>query len=298
MASKSGTIDLHIHSTASDGSFRPEQIIEYAVSKGLSAIAITDHDTVAGVNTALRHGIPETLEFVTGIELSAAYPPGFPGSGSMHLLGYGIRTADAGLNRLLEKQQEARTDRNPRIIQKLNAAGIPVTLSAIVAETGKEAVARPHIAEYLVKHGHAVNIDDAFDRLLGKGKPAYVDKFRVGAKEAINLIRSAGGLAVLAHPVLVYRESGGDTGLLENLVATLKAFGLGGIETYYPGQSAEQTACFEALADRFDLLVTGGTDFHGEINPEIEMGAGRGDLSIPYAVFDALQNALAQKSKP
>ncbi len=296
MAYKPGRIDLHIHSTASDGSLRPDQILEHAVEKGLSAIAITDHDTVAGVNAALCHGIPDSLEFITGIELSAAYPPGFPNSGSMHLLGYGIRTDDSDLNRMLEKQQDARTDRNPQIIRKLNAAGIPVTMAAIIADTGKDAVARPHIAEYLVKNGYAGSINEAFDRLLGKGQPAYVDKFRVGAKEAINLIRSAGGLAVLAHPVLFYRETG-DCGMLEKLVATLKSFGLAGIETYYPGQSAEQTACFETLADRFDLLVTGGTDFHGAINPEIEMGAGRGDLSIPYAIFERLKNTLFPNSR-
>lgn len=286
---KSGNIDLHIHSNASDGSLTPAEILDQAVAIGLSAIAITDHDTLTGADAALRHGIPGTLDFLAGVEISAAYPQAFNKNGSMHILGYGIRTDHPELNRLLEKHQTARIERNPRIIEKLNEIGIPVSLDAIIAETGKEEIARPHIADYLVKSGFTESIDDAFDRLLGKGKPAYVDKFRSGAEDAISLILAAGGVAVLAHPIL-FRP--GPDGSLEDLILSLKSLGLAGIEAYYPGQTPAQTAYFERLADRFDLLVTGGTDFHGDINPDIAMGSGRGDLHIPREIFETLIDRL------
>ncbi len=287
MDSKPGTIDLHVHSSASDGSFSPAQLLEQALALELSAIAITDHDTVAGAAEALAHGVPPGLEFLTGVEISAAYPPAFQQGGSLHILGYGIRTDHGGLNALFQKQQNARADRNPLIIEKLNALGIYVSLDDIAADCGKPAVARPHIAEYLVKTGHAADMDDAFDRWLGKGQPAYVDKFRVAAQDAIALIQDAGGLAVMAHPGVSAPD---DT--LEELVTTLTTMGLSGIEVYYPGQAEARTESLEKLARRHGLLMTGGSDFHGDINPEIQMGSGLGDLEIPYAVFAQLKTVL------
>lgn len=303
MACSFGKIDLHIHSTASDGSCTPVQILEHAVEKGLSAISITDHDTVAGVEEALCHGIPKTLTFFTGIEISAAFPPSFENagedSGSLHILGYGIQTGHPELGRMLEKQRSARSDRNPHIIEKLNALGIPASSSAVTEATGKSDIARPHIASFLVKNGYAKNIDDAFDRFLGRGKPAYVDKFRIPADNAIALIRAAGGIAVLAHPGLLLdplaeKKPGADpSSYLERLLDKLVSFGLGGIEVYYPGHSAARTAFLAQAAEKRGLLATGGTDFHGDINPDIEMGTGRGSLSIPGQLIKDLKNALS-----
>ena len=294
MAFRSGSIDLHIHSTASDGSLDPGQILEYALKKGISAVSITDHDTVAGVEAVFCQGIPETLEFISGIEISAAFPTACENTGSLHILGYGIKTDHPELVRMLEKQRAARSGRNPRIIEKLNAMGIPVSIGAIAAETGKKDLARPHIADFLVKKGYAKDIDDAFDRLLGRGKPAYVDKYRISAEKAVGLIRAAGGVAVLAHPVLLIDPDNGELPYkpLESLLRTLKSYGLGGIEAYYPGQAPALTSYFEKTAEAHGLLVTGGTDFHGEINPDIEMGSGRGDLFVPYAVFKKLKSAV------
>ncbi len=294
-----GTIDLHIHSAASDGSLHPEQILEYAVKQGLSAIAITDHDTLEGVRRALNHGIPDTIEFVTGVEISAGFPPGPGSSGSLHILGYGIDPDHPDLEREMEKQRSARSGRNPRIIEKLNAMGIPASLEAICTQTGKNEteIARPHIADYLMKSGHAADIDDAFDRILGKGKPAYVDKYRVPAARAIELIRTAGGIAVLAHPRLLLDSETGRVPdeTLESLVDRLVNMGLEGIEAYYPGQTADQTAYFIRIAETRELLTTGGTDFHGDINPEIKMGTGTGDLVVPPTVFSRLKQALANR---
>ncbi|MCF8110995.1 MAG: PHP domain-containing protein [Desulfobacteraceae bacterium] len=289
---RTGNIDLHIHSSASDGSLSPEQILHQALNCGLAAISITDHDTVEGTEAALAHGIPENLEFVTGVEISAEFPPEYDVSGSMHILGYGITVDEPMLNRMLEKQQAARSNRNPKIIQKLNSLGIKVSLEEIEAETGKNEIARPHIAACLVRKGYAANVDEAFDRYLGRGGPAYVNKFRVPAKEAIETIDAAGGIAVLAHPGLL-REPAANR--LENLVSMLADMGLGGIEAYYPGHDQKQTELYEKIAEKFELLVTGGTDFHGDINPEISMGSGTGDLAVPYSVFQKLEETLAVK---
>ncbi|MFP4571765.1 MAG: PHP domain-containing protein [Desulfobacterales bacterium] len=290
MGYKTGNIDLHIHSSASDGSLHPEQIVNHAVKYGLAAISITDHDTVEGAAAALLHGIPKNLDFLTGVEISAEFPPGYDTSGSIHILGYGIDVNSPALQRMLKKQQHARNSRTPQIIEKLNSLGIGVTLEQISAEAGKDEIARPHIAAHLVRKGYAADIDDAFDRYLAKGKPAYVDKFRIPAEDAVAAIKNAGGIAVLAHPGLLPETVGSR---LEKFIASLAAKGLGGIEAYYPGHNHEQTAMYERLAEKSGLLVTGGSDFHGEINPEIKMGSGTGTLSIPYSVFQRLSEALA-----
>lgn len=287
-----GIIDLHLHSTASDGSLTPEQIIDRAAERGLRAISITDHDTVSGAETAICLDIPETLKFIPGIEISTAYPREFENRGSLHILGYGIKTGHPELRAAMEKQRAERSNRNPKIIEKLNRTGIPISLEAVCAATGKTDLARPHIAEFLVAHGHAEDIDDAFDRFLGRGKPAYVDKYRIPAEKAIALIRKAGGIAVLAHPCLLLDFLADPVTGVEALVDTLVPFGLGGIEAFYPGQSTALSAYFEQLAYKRGLLVTGGTDFHGKISPDIEMGTGQGDFSVPYEIFRRLRYAL------
>ncbi|MFP4194383.1 MAG: PHP domain-containing protein [Desulfosalsimonas sp.] len=291
---KTGNIDLHIHSSASDGSIDPEQILNRAVECGLAAISITDHDTVEGAAAALSHGIPRNLEFLTGVEISAGFPPGYQASGSMHILGYGISIDNTVLNRLLEKQRYARSSRNPKIIKKLNSIGIKVSLDEITAEAGKTEIARPHIAAHLVRKGYAANVDEAFDSYLGKGRPAYVDKPRIPAREAVEAVDSAEGIAVLAHPGLLPESA---FNRLEFLVSELAEMGLGGIEAYYPGHDPKETDLYERIAEKYGLLVTGGTDFHGDINPEISIGCGRGDLAIPYSVFENLAEALASKKQ-
>ncbi len=286
---KDGKIDLHIHSNASDGSLAPQQILQLAIETGLSAFAITDHDTVSGTLSLLHHGVPETIEFLSGVEISTAFPPSFSQAGSMHLLGYGFNATNPELTDIFTRQQSARTARNPMIVDRLNHLGIGISLEDIIDTFQKEAIGRPHIADYLVRRGFAHSIDDAFDRFLGKGKPAYVDKFRVSVADAIQRIHAAGGIAVLAHPVVIQSQLENP---METLLSVLKEMGLRGIEAYYPGQTDEQTREFIRLADQFDLLVTGGSDFHGAINPEIRMGSGRGDLHVPYSVFTRLKDAL------
>ncbi len=283
--SRHESIDLHIHTTASDGTFTPEQVISHAHQLKLKAIAITDHDTVAGSKEALRNGIPPSLGFLTGVEISSTPPPFYPASGSFHLLGYSIRLDDPELNRTLEKLQQARKNRNPAIISRLNELGISITLDEVRKEAGEGQLGRPHIAQLMVKKRVVASIDAAFDQFLGTGKPAYVDKQRVECFKAIEIILAAGGVPVLAHPGLLdFKEEN----QLEELIGRLKKAGIQGVEVYYSGHTPDQSRLFAELAKRHDLLMTGGSDFHGAIQPEIEMGSGQGDLIVPFELFEKL----------
>lgn len=283
--SRHESIDLHIHTTASDGTFTPEQVISHAHQLKLKAIAITDHDTVAGSKEALRNGIPPSLGFLTGVEISSTPPPFYPASGSFHLLGYSIRLDDPKLNQTLEKLQQARKNRNPAIITRLNELGISITLDEVRKEAGEGQLGRPHIAQLMVKKRVVASIDAAFDQFLGTGKPAYVDKQRIECFKAIEIILAAGGVPVLAHPGLLdFKEEN----QLEELIGRLKKAGIQGVEVYYSGHTPDQTRLFAELAKRHDLLMTGGSDFHGAIQPEIEMGSGQGDLIVPFELFKKL----------
>jgi len=279
------SIDLHIHTTASDGTFTPEQVVSHAHQLKLKAIAITDHDTLAGSKEALGSGIPPSLGFLTGVEISSNPPPFYPGSGSFHLLGYSIRLDDPKLNRTLEKLQQARKNRNPAIINRLNELGISITLDEVRREAGEGQLGRPHIAQLMVKKRAVASIDEAFDRFLGTGKPAYVDKQRVECFEAIEIILAAGGVPVLAHPGLLDYKTDNQ---LDELIGELKKAGIQGVEVYYSGHTPDQTRLYAELAKRHDLLMTGGSDFHGTIQPQIEMGSGQGDLIVPYELFEKL----------
>jgi len=263
----------------------PSEVISHAQKIQLKAIAITDHDTLAGSKAALQSGIPRGLDFLTGVEISAAPPPFYAGSGSFHILGYSLRLEDLELNRALEKLRQARKNRNPAILKRLNELGIALTLDEIRAEIGNGQLGRPHIAQLMVKKKVVTSIDEAFDRYLGTGKPAYVDKYRVECFKVIDLIRGAGGIPVLAHPGLLDTKNDND---LDTLISQLKAMGIQGVEVYYSEHTPDQTLLIAELARRHDLLMTGGTDFHGEIQPEIKMGSGNGNLCIPYELYQKL----------
>ncbi len=283
--SKQGGIDLHIHTTASDGTLTPKEVILKALEHKLKAIAITDHDTLAGSKDALQAGIPSPLNFLTGVEISAAPPPFYAGSGSFHLLGYSIRLDDPALNHALEKLQQARKKRNPAIISRLNDLGIAITLDEVRQEAGEGQLGRPHIAKVLVKKGLAGSMNQAFDQYLGTNGPAYVDKYRIECRKAIELILGAGGIPVLAHPGLLKCKTYDQ---FDELIAGLKEFGIQGVEVYYPEHGPEQTRLFAELAHHHNLLITGGTDFHGTIHPEIKMGSGKGDLFVAYNLYEKL----------
>ena len=240
---------------------------------------------MAGSKDALRKGIPSSLGFLTGVEISTTPPSFYPGSGSFHLLGYSILLDDPNLNRTLEKLQFARKNRNPAIINRLNELGIPIALEEVRKESSEGQLGRPHIAQLMVKKKVVATIDEAFDKFLGTGKPAYVDKKRVDFDKAIKIIIAAGGVPVLAHPGLLDYKNENQ---IDDLIGKLKETGVQGVEVYYSGHTPNETRLYAELARRHDLLMTGGSDFHGAIQPEIEMGSGRGDLSVPYELFEKL----------
>lgn len=283
-------IDLHIHSNASDGTFSPAEILDQARESHLAAIAITDHDTISGSKEALRIGPPPDVKFLTGVEISANPPDSFPCSGSFHILGYGIDPDDASLNSTLEALQHARDNRNPLILERLKEHGISLSLEEIRQEAGDGQMGRPHIAKMMIKKGYADSINEAFDRYLGKGKPAYVDKYRMECREAIQAIIKAGGLSVLAHPGLVESSTPAP---FESLIKTLKSMGLNGLEVFYPEHTPQFISEYRAVAEKYNLLITGGTDFHGTLKPSLKMGFGKGDFFVPYDLYEKLAEALA-----
>ena len=282
-------IDLHIHTTESDGTLTPSQVVRYAKEKGLKAIAITDHDTIHGNEEAIKEGISAGVEVIPGVEISVDYSPG-----TMHMLGYFITTEDPILNEKLALLQDSRADRNPRIIEKLNKLGLSLTYDEVVQVSGGGQVGRPHMAQVLMKKGYTKSIKEAFDKYLGKGAPAYLDKFRLSAVEAITMITDAGGIPVLAHPFTLYCKSSDE---LDALVEKLVNQGLQGLEVYYSEHDERKTSSYKLLAKRYNLAITGGSDFHGKNMKGIDLGTGRGKLKIPYTALENLKTIWEETHK-
>lgn len=273
-------IDLHCHSTFSDGSLTPEQLVEEAVNIGLTALALTDHDTVAGLPRFLAAGAGKPVRLVPGVELSVDCS-----SGVMHMLGYWMDVANPELVRQLEWVRDARTLRNRTMLDKLNALGFGMTWDDVQACAGEDVVGRPHFAQVMLQKGYAKDKNEVFDKWLGNGKPAYVDRARLTAAAAVALIRQAGGVAVLAHPFSL--RLGKDA--MASLFFELAAAGLAGVECYYSEHSAESTKEYLAMARQANLVPTGGSDFHGEVAPGIRLGFGFGGLQVPDETLAALE---------
>lgn len=279
-----GGIDLHVHSTASDGSFPPAEVMEMAARAGLKALALTDHDTVSGVRAALALSLPDSMTFVPGVELSVVVPHPFPDSGVFHLLAYFIDPDSPQLGEALAVCRNARRERNPKILERLNALGVNMSFDDVARFAPDGQVGRPHFAQALVSVGAALDIPDAFRKFLAKGSPAYVPKFRLSADEALAAVTGAGGLAVLAHP----SSLGMDPATLKNFLIHMKDAGLSGIEAIYPSHSPETTGRYLALARELDLCPTGGTDFHGAAKPDVAIGVGHGGLFVPFSFYEEL----------
>ena len=257
-------VDLHMHSTASDGALPPAEVIAAAAAAGLSAVALTDHDTTAGVEEARRAGDALGVRVVPGVELSA-----HEGSKELHLLGLHVERIDE-IEHDLEALRTARRSRAERIVDRLNTLGVPITLDTVLAEAGEGAIGRPHVARVMVNSGWARDFRDAFDRYLGTGRPAYVAKPQFAVSDAIALVHRAGGLAVYAHP--------GADATREHLT-TLAASGLDGVEVLHPSHSAEDVARIGALATHLRLVPSGGSDWHGSAEGPRAIGA----MHVPSA---------------
>lgn len=279
-------IDLHTHSTFSDGSFTPEQLAAAAAAAGLSAIALTDHDSVGGVDRFLAACNAQKVRGIPGVEISLDFP-----DGTMHLLGYFIDHRNPALTAHIVKLRSGREHRNQEILNHINAMGMPLTMSEVAAYAGEDNVGRLHFAQALVARGYVRTRDEAFQKYLAKGKPGYADRLRMTPAQGVEIIRNAGGLAVLAHPFTLHMGKQA----LEKLVGDLALAGLQGIEVFYPQQNPRLVKQYSALAAKFKLAVTGGTDFHGAPMPDIKLGTGFGDLHVPDSVLAALDALRAGK---
>ncbi len=282
----SAFVDLHCHSTASDGTLSPTDVVRLAADRDLSALALTDHDTIAGVAEAAAEARRIGIDFLPGIEISAEYPH----PGTMHLLGYGVDPQSPTLRDLTKKLLAGRDDRNPRIIAKLQELGVSITMAEVEAEAGGKVVGRPHIAAILTRKGYVNSIKQAFDKYLAPGGAAYFDKERLSPQKAIRMILECGGLPVLAHPIQLRYQNDAQ---LQRIVKDLIDVGLAGIEVIHSDHDAALVEQYTALADRFGLVKTGGSDFHGA-NKQIDLGTAAG-RRIPRKFFDDLLAAIQHR---
>jgi predicted metal-dependent phosphoesterase TrpH len=278
-------LDLHLHTTHSDGSLPPGEVVALAHKAGVSALAITDHDITTAIPEAVAAGRQFGIEVIPGLEVSSWY-----GDSELHVLGYFLDWQDAALNERLAALRESRHRRNPKIIERLQALGIDIRYDEVRALAGTEAVGRPHIARVLMNKGVVASAKEAFDRFLANGGPAYVPRELPSPAEAIRWIKAARGLAVLAHPTWVKTTEG----TLMDLVRQLKADGLDGVEVHYSTHTPRQTRAYLDLTKQLNLLVTGGSDFHGITKPDIEVGIGRGTLHVPTSLLPKLRKAAMQ----
>jgi hypothetical protein len=278
-------IDLHSHTNESDGTFTPLELVELAVESGVEALAISDHDTFAGYDQALPEAQSRGLDLICGIELSTR------GSGpkprAIHLLAYFLRQpAPAEFRAWLGELIAGRRDRNQRLIASLREKGVEIEL-AEVERLGRTLTGRPHFARILIDKGYAANYEDAFRRYLGEKAPTFVERYAPDVPVAIRRVLDAGGLPVLAHPI---RLGIRDLDAEENFIRELRDAGLRGIEVFHSDHRPGDMQRYGAIARKYNLLVTGGSDFHGDVKPQISLGTGyHGNLNIPMTVLNDLR---------
>ncbi len=278
-------IDLHIHSTASDGTFTPRELVSYAGKKGLRAIALTDHDTTGGLEEALVAGRDLNLEVIPGCELSVEYP------GLMDILGFWLKPGAPALNRALKELREKRNARNEIIIEKLQKNGVDITYDEVRQLAGKASIGRPHISRVLMNKGVVSSVQESFNRYLGSTGAAYVPKQKFSPEKAISVLKDEGALVVLAHPCslgIIGRD-------LYQELTRLKDLGLDGMEVFYPEHNRAQTEHYASMCRKLDLLPTGGSDFHGTVKPEIDLGSGKGNLNLSYSILQALKDKRVEQ---
>lgn len=272
-------IDLHTHTTASDGLLGPEALVGEARSRGVGLLAVADHDTTAGVASAVRAGAAVGLEVWPAVELSCDVE-----AGEVHVLGYFIDHRLGWFQELLGRLRDGREKRAERMVEKLTAMGAPVPFARVQALANGGAIGRPHVARALLEAGHVKSVAEAFERFIGRSSPAYVERLKVTPVQAVEVIQAAGGLAVLAHP---------GWGRQDALIPGLIAAGLDGIEVYYPDHTPDQVRQYHDLAVRFGLLVTGGTDFHGG---GLATGVPVGGQYVPETVVEPIRRAAAGRT--
>ena len=280
-------IDLHVHSTASDGTLSPSEVVDHAVSLSLSAFALTDHDTVKGISIAKERAsyykaTGTSIEVYSGVEISAGYK-----KKDIHILGLFVDEHNELLNRTLENALANRNQRNDKIIERFAKLGICITKEELLEDAPDSVITRAHFARVLYKRGITSSIQEAFEKYLSDTSPCYVPREYMTPEQAIGLILKANGVPILAHPLLYHLPQEE----LYELIKRLKNAGLKGLEVYYSSNRGQDEVNLKALASHFNLIASGGSDFHGSVKPQIELGTGKGNLKIPYSVLQNLLNA-------
>ena len=277
-------IDLHVHTTASDGQYTPGQIIEKAAEKNITAIAITDHDTVAGLEEGAAAAKEHGITFVPGVELNISYP-----TGEFHLLGLGFKQISPSLTEILDNLVKNRELRNVQIIEKMREAGVDITLEEMIADFPDTVLGRPHFAAELVKKKVVKTRQQAFDRYLAKGRPWYVARVGSNLDEAIVAIKESGGVPVIAHPMSLYLSWGKLPDALQNFYDR----GVMGLEAFHPGARVTECLRLEELARKIGYFVTAGSDFHGEkIRGDRKLGYTCGGRKIEDEVWEKIKRII------
>ncbi|MCG3133121.1 MAG: 3',5'-nucleoside bisphosphate phosphatase [Planctomycetes bacterium] len=278
--------DLHVHSTASDGSVPPRDVVRLARDAGLAAFALTDHDTMDGYAEACDEGAKLGVRVVPGVELSV------PHEGTCHVIALGVTPGHPSIEALASRFRRGREERNEGIVAKLRALGIDVTMEDVRREAKGAIVARPHFAAALVKKGAVRNQWDAFERYLAKGAPAYVDRDRADLADVVRSVRAAGGATVICHPFTLGYDDSEET--LDFLVSARNA-GVDALEVRYGRYTRSDEKRWEKLAGKAGLLPSGGSDFHGAAKPGIKVGSGSGRMRVPLEWLDALLDRAASR---
>ena len=279
-------IDLHVHSNISDGTLTPSELVQEAKNKGLRAFALTDHDTVNGIKEAKEaaHILKETegyeLEVISGVEISAGY-----GKRDIHILGFFIDENSTNLKQALDNIKGDREVRNRQMVENLANAGLPISMESLREEFPDAILTRAHFAEFLQKQGVVKEIKEAFTKYLSETGPYYVQRKYMAPETAISLIKEAGGIPVLAHPLLYHLSEN----QVKELISSLKEAGLMGLEAVHSTNINNDESYLRGLASAYGLITSGGSDFHGTVKPTIQMGIGKGNLSIPYSVLENLK---------
>jgi len=276
-------VDLHVHSTASDGSFTPTEVVNLANDAGLTAIALTDHDTIAGISEAITAAESLDLQVVPGVELSCIYK-----EKELHILGLYIDHTSESLNTYLAETARKRAARNEEMVAAFQADGFDLTMDDLILGNPKTIITRAHFARALCNKGYVSSPDQAFKKYLNPDRPYYRKRAVITPEEAIRAIRNAGGFPVLAHPCQ-YKFGWNET---EELILSLRELGLGGLECYHSSNNQYESGKLRVLADKHALAVTGGSDFHGAAKPDIQIGVGRGGLRVSAEYLDTIKLAM------
>ncbi len=278
-------IDLHVHSVCSDGTCTPEELVDLAIDHELVAFALTDHDTVAGVGRAMEAAKDRQIQVIPGVELSCEYKISPSRKKEIHILGYNLDWNQQKLRDTLEDVAKERDDRNRKMCENLKRGGFPIDYESLVKRFGNTILTRAHFARFLLEKGAIPSIDSAFKKILAQDGPYFVMRKYLTPKKGVDLIKEAGGIPVLAHPLL-YKMSVTE---LHNLLTELKCYGLKGIEAMYSRNRGNDEAFVRKLADEYGLFITGGTDFHGANKPDLDIGTGEGNLRVPVMLLENLK---------